>query len=166
MRAYTSMRDRGYRRVGFVTGRFELVPNGHLFGAGWLAAQNMAPEEERMPAFTFMVHPVEKRAEFFRHWWDQHRPDAILSDVPEVFDLLKQANLKVPQDLGLAMTSVLDGGADCGIDQHPEEIGRAALLMLHSLINEGAKGEPEVLRQLMVEGEWADGASLPRKNRR
>jgi LacI family transcriptional regulator len=164
MLACASMRDRGYRRVGFVTGRFELVPHGHLFGVGWLAAQAMVPEEERVPAFTFMVHPVEKRTEFFRRWLDDYRPDAILSDVPEIFDLLKQADKKVPQDLGLAMTSVLDGGADSGIDQHAEEIGRTAFLMLNSLISEGAKGELEVLRQLVVEGEWVDGTSLPRKN--
>lgn len=164
MLAYTSMRDRGYRRVGFVTGRFELVPHGHLFGVGWLAAQEMVPGEERVPAFTFMVHPVEKRAEFFRRWLDEYRPDAILSDVFEIFDMLEQAGVKVPRDLGLAMTSVLDGGADSGIDQHPEEIGRRAFLMLNSLMDEGRQGEREVLRQLVVEGAWVDGTSLPRKN--
>jgi hypothetical protein len=41
---------------------------------------------------------------------------------------------------------------------------RTAFLILNSLINEGVKGELEVLRQLGVEGEWVDGTSMPRQN--
>ena len=84
MLAHASMRDRGYRRIGFVTGRLELVPNGHLFGVGWMAAQKMAPDEEPVPALTVMSYPVERRAEHFRRWLDHHLVDAILSDLPEI----------------------------------------------------------------------------------
>jgi LacI family transcriptional regulator len=164
MLAFTSMRDRGYRRIGFATGRLELVPHGHLFGAGWLAAQEMVAEEERVPSFGFMQHPLEQRATFFRQWLDEFQPDALLTDVPEILDMLDEMGVRVPQDLGVAVTTVLDLKADSGIDQHAEEIGRTAFLMLNSQINEGAKGESNVLRRLLVQGKWVDGASLPRKN--
>jgi len=163
MLAYRSMRERGYRRIAFVTGRFELAPHGHLAGAGWLAAQEMAPEEDRVPAFTFLTYPVQERVEPFRRWLDQFQPDAILSDGSDIHDLLKEAKVNVPGDLGLAMIHVPGGGADSGVHPNAEEIGRAAFLMLNSQINEGSKGEPKVLRQLVVQGDWVDGTSLPRK---
>jgi LacI family transcriptional regulator len=164
MLAYASMRDRGYHRIGFATGRFELMPHGHLFGAGWLAAQEMIPEEERIPSFGFMRYPGDQRTALFRQWLDEFQPDAILTDVPEILDMLDKVGIRVPEDIGVAVTTILDLEPDSGIDQHAEEIGRTAFLMLSSQINEGAKGEPKVLRQLLVQGDWVDGASLPRKN--
>ena len=47
--------------------------------------------------------------------------------------------------------------------QNPEEIGRVALLMLHSLISDHARGIPKIARQLLVDGTWVDGSSLPGK---
>jgi LacI family transcriptional regulator len=164
MLAYDSMLARGYQRIGFATGRFELVSHGHLFGTGWLAAQEMIPEEERVPSFRFMLYPLEQRTALFRQWLDEFQPDAIFTDHPEILDLLEKLGIRVPQDLGVAVTTMLDLKADSGLDQHPMEIGRTAFLMLNSQINEGAKGEPKVLRRLLVQGDWVDGTSLPRKN--
>jgi LacI family transcriptional regulator len=60
---------------------------------------------------------------------------------------------------------VLDGGADSGMDQHPEEIGRVGMLLLNSLIHDGAHGIPAIFRQTVVEGRWVDGSSLPDRTR-
>lgn len=57
--------------------------------------------------------------------------------------------------------TVLDTTVDAGINQQPEEIGRVGFLMLNSLINDGARGVPKIFRQILVEGSWVDGASLP-----
>lgn len=58
---------------------------------------------------------------------------------------------------------ILDAKADAGIDQHPEEIGRVGFLMLNSLINDRSRGIPDIFRQILVEGSWVDGSSLPDK---
>jgi hypothetical protein len=67
----------------------------------------------------------------------------------------------VPDDVGLAALSVLDGDADAGIYQNPEEIGRVALLFVISLIHDNEHGVPPIFRQIVVEGKWADGKTLP-----
>ena len=36
-----------------------------------------------------------------------------------------------------------------------------AIMMLNSLINDGARGIPKIFRQILVEGSWVDGATLP-----
>jgi len=161
--AYTSMRERGYRRIAFVSGRVE-PPDGQVLGAGWLATQQMAPEEDRVPAFTWMTYPVQERVERFRRWLDDFQPDAILSDAPGIGELLKEADVEVPRDLGLAMTDRRHDGAGSGVDHNAEELGRSAFLMLNSQITEGRKGEPKILRQLLIQGDWVDGTSLPWRN--
>ena len=75
--------------------------------------------------------------------------------------MVKQLGLKVPDDFALAATSILDGGSDAGIDQHPEEIGRVGFVMLNSLISDRSRGIPSIFRQILVEGSWVDGASVP-----
>ena len=69
----------------------------------------------------------------------------------------------MPDDVGLAVTTLLDTGVDAGINQHPEEIGRTGFQVLNSIINEGARGTPEIFRQVLVEGSWVDGSCLPRR---
>lgn len=76
-------------------------------------------------------------------------------------ELLQKAGYRVPADIAVAVTSVLDGGADSGTDQHPEEIGRIGMLLPNSLICDGERGIPTTFRQILVEGSWVDGSSLP-----
>jgi hypothetical protein len=93
------------------------------------------------------------------------KPDALLSAVDHR-ELLHKAGYRVPDDIPVAVTSILDGGADSGMDQHPEEIGRVGMLMLNSLSRDGARGVPTIFRQILVEGSWVDGSSLPDRTNR
>ena len=70
----------------------------------------------------------------------------------------------MPEDIGLAAFSVLDGNADAGIYQNSEEIGRAAVQLLISLIHHNEHGVPEVCREVLAEGQWQDGSTLPPKH--
>ena len=159
--AVEAMRKRGYRRIGYVTTDTNMTPRGHLFGAGF---QEMIGDEERVPVFKIGNLPPPKITAAFRQWMKKHKPDAILTAYPEITKLLSSGGYRAPEDVGLAVLSILDGGADSGIDQHPEEIGRVGFLLLNSLINEGNRGIPEILRQILVEGKWVDGTSLPPRN--
>jgi hypothetical protein len=123
------------------------------------------PGEERITSFEFLRHQRNQHTELFGKWLDEFRPEAILTDFPGIPQLLDILGIRVPGDVGLAGTTIRDLEVDSGIDQHPEEIGRTAFLMLNGLINEGIKGEPKLRRQLLVQGDWVDGASLPAKNR-
>jgi len=67
----------------------------------------------------------------------------------------------VPQDVGLAALSVLDGCASAGIYQNSDEIGAAGIQLLISLIHHNQRGIPEIPREVLVPGKWVDGDSLP-----
>lgn len=164
MTAFARMRELGYKRIGLITNEEAMVwKAGHLSEAGFLMAQRTVPIDERIPICLVGDLPNSGRARLVAEWIGKHRIDAVLTDFSECGKVMKKAGIRVPDDVGLACTNVLDIPVDAGINQNPEEIGRVALLMLHSLLTDSARGIPRILRQLLVQGTWIDGASLPPK---
>jgi len=161
MLAIREILKRGYRRVGLVTEERRIQESGHFFEGGYLLAQRSVPDGDQVPVMALGAFSAGERAKAIATWIKKHKVEAIFTDVAEVPALLKKQGIKIPDDIALAVTSVLDAQADAGIDQHPEEIGRVGLLMLNSLINDGARGIPKIFRQILVEGSWVDGSTLP-----
>ena len=151
--------ERGYRHIGLVVSPQSTT----RFSAGYMYAH--ISQTQQLPPQPFFVDRLnlEKNKRPLREWLKRVHPDAILTDVPELRQLLSDIGYQVPKDVGLATMTVLDGNVDAGIDQNSEEIGRAAMQMLISLINHHECGIPSVCRELLVEGKWVDGSTLPIK---
>jgi hypothetical protein len=135
-----------------------------VFSAGYLQAQYALAPASRVPLLALRPDHRENYHEVLKTWIKKNRPDAIITDLSELSDLLKELRIKVPQDVGLAALSVLDGKADAGINQNPVEIGRAAAETLISSINHNHRGIPQFRRHILVEGFWTDGKTLPARN--
>jgi LacI family transcriptional regulator len=161
MLAIREILKRGYRRVGLVTEETRIQESGHFFEGGYLMAQRSIPEDDRIPVMALGALSAGQRSKAIASWIKKQRVEAIFTDIAEVPALLDKQGIRIPDDVALAVTSVLDTHADAGIDQHPEEVGRVGLLMLNSLINDGARGIPDIFRQILVEGSWVDGSTLP-----
>lgn len=157
--AVEQIRAQGYVRVGLVVG--VTATRVHFFEAGFLHSQREIPTLDRLPVFTVTREAGIQKA--FENWLKQHRPDAILTAALETPQMLKTAGYRVPDDIGLAATSLLDIDADAGIDQQPEEIGRVGLQMLTALIRSNDQGEPPIFRETLIEGSWVEGSTLPRR---
>lgn len=151
--------ERGYRHIGLVLGPQSTT----RFSAGYMYAH--ISRTQQLPSQPFFVDrlKLDNNRRPLREWMKRIHPDAILTDVPELRQLLSDIGYRVPEDVGLATMTVLDGHVDAGIDQNSEEIGRAAMQMLISLINHHECGIPTVCRELLVEGKWVDGSTLPIK---
>jgi DNA-binding LacI/PurR family transcriptional regulator len=132
-----------------------------LFSAGYLHACHGLPDKDQVPLLDIGGLDPQGYGKAVLAWIKKHRVEAIFTNRSELMAKLAQHGVKVPGDIAVAVTSVLDAYADAGIDQHPEEIGRVGFLMLNSLINDGARGIPEIFRQILVEGSWVDGVTLP-----
>jgi LacI family transcriptional regulator len=165
MLAFARMRESGYRRIGLITNEEALAwKAGHLSEAGFLMAQRMVGPGERIPICVVGELSNTGRARLIADWVRKNRIDAILTDVAQCPELLAKAGLRAPEDIGLACVNIHDISITAGINQNPAEIGRVAMLMLHSLITDHARGIPAIFRQLLVEGSWVDGDSLPNRN--
>ncbi|MDQ8182956.1 LacI family DNA-binding transcriptional regulator [Pelagicoccus sp. SDUM812005] len=156
--AYEKARELGYRRIGFVC---EYRPL-RLFGAGYEWAQKTAPKGQQIPLLAFPPSaPFEKQQDALQKWLTKNGPDAILTDNSETLSMLQNLGYRIPQDIGLATTSIHDTVIDTGIDQCPYEIGRAAVRMLTALIAEKSFGIPSSHNDSLIEGKWVQGAMLP-----
>ena len=119
---------------------------------------------EPPPNFTFLSsdNPFAQLSSFSK-WLEKNRLDAILSDLAETRPMLDQLGYRVPEDIGMASTSILDGNASAGIDQNSKEIGRASMETLISLLNHNQYGIPKIVREVLITGSWVDGSTLPRR---
>jgi len=157
MLAIENMWRLGYKRIGFVA-----FQDTHFnFRAGFLSKQ-VFQIKEQPPTFTFLSSDnPSAQLSLFSKWLKTNRPEAILTDAPSTREMLAKLGYRVPEDIGLAATSVLDGNADAGIDQNSEAIGRAAMETLISLLNHNEYGIPDVVREVLITGKWVDGTTLP-----
>ena len=158
---FACIHARGYRRVGFVT--HAGAEFSSRFQAGFLFARENTPGATILPTLLLGESETDTETERgrLRLWLDRHRPDAILTTHAALRSMLDEIGVRVPGDVGLAATSVLDGNSDAGIDQHPEEIGRAAVELIDGLISRGNTGVPVIPRMTTVQPGWTDGLCLP-----
>jgi len=164
MLAYRKIREKGYRRIGFVVN--ENAERNTLFRAGVLLAQAI---DSSQPAIAPLVFPIQSDVKHkdklkpLQTWLKRERPDAILTPIASLAEMLRELGYRTPSDVGLAVTSILDGKGDAGIDQHSLEIGRTAAEVLISLIDHNRRGMSTLPRLHLVPGTWVDGSMLPSK---
>lgn len=164
--AVRRMADYGYRRIGLV------VPSDvdRKLGGGFVGGFNSAGKSFGLPVTTpllteekFYLYQPDAARRLLRHWLMKQKPDAILTTVPQVPELLRQLKFRIPEDVAVAGTS-MDVPVDAGLDQHSEAIGRIAVELLISQINLNERGEPADPYRVLVESRWRDGASLPQRS--
>lgn len=161
MLAFTRMRELGYQRIGFITDRVGVVREGHLGETGVLIAQRLIDAGDRVPVCVVGGFSDRGRAKSVVKWVRENQVDAILTDIAQCPEILSEGGLRVPDDVGLACTNVMEISVSAGIHQNSTEIGIVGVFMLHSLMSENARGIPGIVRQMLVQGEWVDGDSLP-----
>lgn len=159
--AFGRLWERGYRRIGYVTAhRFDRNTGGN-FRAGYLSAQDIhVPLRRHLAPLALSEDSTPTDIRTLRRWLRTTRVDAVVAALGNLSPMLADAGCKVPEDLGVAALSRLDGKFDAGVDQNSIEVGRVALATLAGLIHQNERGIPQYCRRVLVEGRWADGSSL------
>ncbi len=152
----------GYRRIGFVSSpRFDRNTAGN-FRAGFLRQQSdLTPAARRLAPLMLDEAVTPGTVAALRTWLARQRPDAVLTTHPALRTLLTRLGVRVPRDLAVAATSILDGNFPAGIDQNCREIGAVALRTLAGLIHQNERGIPPRALRILVAGTWVAGPSAP-----
>jgi len=163
--AISNIRRLGYRKIGFIVNR-ELDENvGGNYTGGFFAAQKLFGIAEADSVLLVNMNDYRQRsakaAKELSAWLKKVRPDAVLTTVVELPEMIRQLGYRIPQDIAVAGTSVADIPLDTGVDQRSREIGRIAVEMLVKQININERGEPPAPCRILVESVWQDGKSLP-----
>ncbi len=153
---------RGYRKIGFILGR-ELDENiGGNYTGGFYASQELFGIKSADSLLLCRYNDPPARLEMaVGRWLKKVRPDAVLAGGTNIPALIRKLGYRIPQDLGMAGTSVVDIPLDAGINQNSENIGCIAVETLVAQINANERGCPSKPCRILVESSWQDGASLP-----
>lgn len=166
--AVTRMHEYGYGRIGLAVD-FDLDEHlGGNYHGGFVWAQQKLKRYSQVPPFAASAalhrRDPEEEARNLRRWLVQYQPDAILTTQPYLPQLLRDLGYRIPEDVAVAGTSTCDIPVDAGVNQRSVEIGRIAMQMLIKQINVGERGAPSNPCRILVESQWQDGQSLPRRN--
>ncbi|MEI6071731.1 MAG: hypothetical protein WCS31_08050 [Verrucomicrobiae bacterium] len=160
--AMRKLGDLGYRRVGILLDQRYDSRVDYSWLAGCLMEQRRSPRAEVVPIASLESLSLDALREYLR----RHRPDAILTNFWNTAAWLKQLNIAVPGELGLAYLSVDETrSAFSGINENSFAIGEAALDLLATMIQRNEIGIPAIPRHIMIDGYWVPGRTVRRVNR-
>ncbi|QYY35011.1 LacI family DNA-binding transcriptional regulator [Ruficoccus sp. ZRK36] len=147
----------GYKRPGFACLRriHESVDRA------WAAAFEMyrpgAGSRADIPLYIY----EEESLPAFEHWVRTYKPDVIVAHSDNIMHYLKEMQLRVPEDIGVAMAARHGVSSDCsGIDENNNTVGRVVVNVVVEMIHNNERGIPQVPITTLVEGFWVNGSTL------
>jgi LacI family transcriptional regulator len=158
--AFAEVRRRGYRRVGLCIPRLAVSGVDSNWTAGYLVAQSVLPSSQRLPLFVGTVHDTS--VDEFRDWLARHRPDAILTLLGEEVEWMHTLSIGFDK-LGVVCLNLSSSSTLSGIDENNRVVGATACDIVVNQITHNERGLPAYPKEILIEGTWREGVSLPGK---
>ncbi|HRE04015.1 MAG TPA: LacI family DNA-binding transcriptional regulator [Opitutaceae bacterium] len=152
----------GYRRIGLLMDTGTDLRVRHKWAALLEWHNGRIDPSDRVP---LSLVPEITRDAFLR-WFEQHRPDVVLSPRQWVVDWMEAEGLQLPRDVGFAHLNWTERSAPCsGIDQRAGLLGAAAVESVVAQLHRNERGLPTVAQSLAIEGVWIDGPTTRDRSR-
>ncbi len=147
----------GYRRIGFYTFNEDWDERSQN---AWLSGLLLAHWKHRSLKLLSPLLHRRRSVWNIEKWIEKDRPEVIVSH-NGVFDLLKKARHRIPEEFGFAGLQLTPDYPDlAGIDQNDREIGMAAIDLLVGMLQRGERGIPKVPQRILIEGFWKPGKTV------
>lgn len=169
--AYERAWHAGYRRIGFVMPSWWDHYVNLAWSAGYLAAQNAQCDSARLPILIYESPTptsandarIEVPEKLFQRWWEQHRPDVVISYKPFVWNTMQSIGIVVPTDIAYADIFLEStDGKMAGVVNNCERVGGVAVEIVAGQLSQFQFGLPDIPTKTNVEGTWVDGDTMPR----
>ncbi len=156
---------RGYCRIGLAIEKYQDDITGGRWSLGYAGLHEPFPSLGDIPPLL----PEKMSREAFLKWVDHYKVDCVFTlstfrnEPNHMESWLASVGRITPSDVGLVSLDVTSVHPDwSGIEQHSDEIGRAAVDMLFSKLHAGESGIPKLPRTLQVHAHWREGRTLRR----
>lgn len=159
--AVEKIKEYGYQRFGVVVPQYaESISQFRRTGAT-LYAQSRIKRLNRIP----ILESKGIHSKTMQTWLEKYKPDVVMSQNLEAHDLIKQLGYKIPEAIGFIHLGLsCRNGKIAGIDPNWTEMGRKAANQIIDQLNRNELGVPEHPITTLVQGDWVDGATLPRRS--
>lgn len=157
--AWHEVRRRGYRRVGYAIRDYAENITGRRWVAAYLMEQRHPSRSKREANLEPLVTDRWTKS-VFTHWVHKVRPDVIISPDLSVYTWLQemsQGKTRAPDFLWLEAETTRDIS---GVTQHFDQVGIAAVDVLHMELLRNAYGVPLSRHTLEIDGSWIEGRTL------
>lgn len=154
----------GGRRIGLAIEKYQDEITDGRWSLGYAGLRATMPALAEIPPLL----PAQMTADAFLAWVEQHDVDCVLTlstfrNEPNHMEAWLAALGRKGRETGLVSLDVTSVHPDwSGVEQHSDEIGRAAVDLLFSKLQAGERGIPKLPRTLQVHGHWRDGRTLRR----
>lgn len=162
--SFEMLRRHGYQRIGFALGQHEtpMEDDDARHGAAIALENRYLPKSCRVPPYSGGINDREA----FLKWVRKEKPEAVVGFSAGYYWYLKDAGLRVPEDIGFAGLH-LDGAESpvrlSGLMQNRAEIARQSVLLLDQLVRNRERGLPAMPLNILVPSIWVEGDTLRKR---
>ena len=119
--------------------------------------QSLIPEGRRIP----MLHLPNYDSQYLARWVQKEKPDAIITHIPALVDILRQGGIRVPEDVSVVMEGSKPEETELsGCFVSPYDIGRRVVKLLDSQLLQNDFGVPDQPVTILMEMQWNEGSTL------
>jgi LacI family transcriptional regulator len=148
--ACRKLREKGFKRIGFVISPWHDARTDRRWRAGYLVEQQEWPLAERLPPLL----AAADGAQDFQRWFRRYKPDTIIAVEEYVKPWLRSLNASELRIAWLALEDASKG--NWGIDYRSEQLGAAAVELVLGQIHRHERGSPIVPHSLLIDGVWIE----------
>ncbi|QYY34512.1 LacI family DNA-binding transcriptional regulator [Ruficoccus sp. ZRK36] len=145
----------GYKRIGLTITEFMERATDFGWSSRFMLYQSRIAPEDRIPIMHFNDYDEVVP------WFQEYRPEVILCADNGPIHALERVGLSVPKDAGVILLIQRNIEGCAGVNPFTDEVGRASVELLNSLLQTNQRGLPQFARNITVKGSWVPGASFP-----
>lgn len=160
--ALKALRRLGYRRIGIcLTEQVDSFSHHVIRSSAHYFRANLPPAEQVAPLFHPYELPETAKGRQVAEWLQREKPEVIVGHDNHLVAWAKASGYRVPEDIGIVHLAIDDDVSDwAGVYSNRREIGRAAVEVVVSLIQNRQFGTPALPRTTLIQGRWQPGKTL------
>ncbi|MFA5689807.1 MAG: LacI family DNA-binding transcriptional regulator [Kiritimatiellales bacterium] len=157
--AFRVIQQEYIKKIGFAVQNLRDDQTNFSMSSRFLHHQRNIPVKNRIPFIT-NTKPDFSTEEFLE-WIKKYTPEVILIAGTREYDWLKESDISIPGDCRVINLVYRKEPGIAGVNPQTDRVGRAAVSLLLSLLQNNQIGLPEFPQQISIQGDWVPGESFP-----
>lgn len=147
---------KGYRRIGFASGRIEDEVNSRHMTGAYLEFQYEQKDIEALPILQYQCFSSKKASK----WLKQYRPDCVIVSDTNFLEWVEQSGIQIPDQLEILSCCRRMLPEYTHLKFRSRQIGSDAVNLVSQKLILNERGIPETPRLMLVTGTLVEGKSV------